>query len=119
MGVLLMYINVRSAEDTSSYPQRDGIPADILADTLNCSEVEYTDRCVAFFHALFDTLRSELVKLSASEGTPRKVIDAWSEKMCRLDSNNRAEFFKVLHRKYKKVSRNSANVPVSFLKILY
>ncbi|KAF8598013.1 hypothetical protein BDV93DRAFT_526995 [Ceratobasidium sp. AG-I] len=104
--VLVVYMNARPLDHTKSYPRRDAIPADILTMGLGCSADELTDRYVAFFHALFDALRSWLSRISTKSKPPVEVIQTWSEWMCNLESTYRKLFFKDLKAKYQTILSN-------------
>lgn len=101
--VIVMYLNVRPIGDTNSYPPRDNIPASILT-TLDDSAENYTDRCVAFFHALFDTMRSTLKDLSKLGAGRVEVVKTWSKIMCEVSSPSRTMFFAQLQTKFDAVS---------------
>lgn len=102
--VIVVYINLRLVDDYNSYPRRDAIPANILASNLECSLDEYSDRCVAFFHALFEILLSTLKRISAGKNDYRKVVEAWSKDMCDMESPARIKFFKEIQTRYDEVS---------------
>ncbi|QRV82491.1 hypothetical protein RhiJN_10506 [Ceratobasidium sp. AG-Ba] len=99
-NVIVLYMNIRGLTETNSYPPRDDIVADILTRGLDDSADNYSDRCVSFFIALFDTLRMFIGRYQLAS---KNVVEAWSSDMCQLDNLQRARFFSELHRQYTSV----------------
>ncbi|KAG9107111.1 hypothetical protein FRC07_008691, partial [Ceratobasidium sp. 392] len=101
-GVVVIYLNIRNEQETNAYPPRDTIPADILTRQLGCSKEDYTDRCVAFFTAMFKALKARLEEYSRSRSSREDIISAWSLDTCKIGSKSRANFFERLRSEYDK-----------------
>lgn len=100
---MVLYINIRDIKDTNSFPDRDPIPANILATHLDCLEHDYSDRCMAFFTATFTALHDFLRSYETAVGTG-KIVERWNRDMCDMQSPARARFFEKLRNEYKAVS---------------
>ncbi|QRV97720.1 U3 small nucleolar RNA-associated protein 14 [Ceratobasidium sp. AG-Ba] len=107
-NVIVVYMNIRDhgrSEDGAPRPPRDVIPADILTKKLECSEDEYSDRCIAFLIGLFMVLAKRLEAYSVQYHSRDQIARAWSNDMCELKDNvQRTRFFVELKRCYKAVS---------------
>jgi hypothetical protein len=101
--VIVLYMNIRPKPEYNSYPPRDTIPADILTKYRYCSELEYTDRCVAFFTATFVLLKQRLLAISQQQPSREGVVKSWSSHMTKMESQSRADFFEELEQQYNKV----------------
>jgi hypothetical protein len=55
----VLYMNLCEPSD-SGFPKRDIVPAHILTEDMDCSQVEHTARCCALFAAIFYTLQQDL-----------------------------------------------------------
>ncbi|KAG9313087.1 hypothetical protein JVU11DRAFT_6531 [Chiua virens] len=88
-NVFVLYMNIRSPEDTQGYPPRDDIPANILTARYN-TEQEYSMRCRAFFAAVFKVL-----------GRLPWTLD-WCRKMRDIGNIARTEFFLELEDEFGK-----------------
>lgn len=100
--VLGLYINVRPAEETLTYPLRDDIPANILAPS-NATLEDYKAKCYAFFTAIFTVLRRRLRQMGAANLPPETIITTWSQGMCNLESTQRKEFFNHVQSEFTKL----------------
>ncbi|QRV97706.1 U3 small nucleolar RNA-associated protein 14 [Ceratobasidium sp. AG-Ba] len=107
-NVIVVYMNIREhgrSEDGAPRPPRDDIPADILTKKLECSEDEYSDRCIAFLIGLFMVLAKCLEAYSVQYHSRDQIARAWSNDMCELKDNvQRTRFFVELKRCYKAAS---------------
>lgn len=107
-------MNIRDDDDKNSFPNRDDIPANILAPGQKSTEDSYSDRCMAFFTAIFVTLRYTLS--SYGESDPKKVFETWNLGMCEMDSPARKTFFEKLKANYDVVSNClSTTVEISLM----
>ncbi|QRW11497.1 hypothetical protein RhiLY_10496 [Ceratobasidium sp. AG-Ba] len=99
-NVIVVYMNIRMSgrsEDGVPYPPRDDIPANILTKELECSEDEYSDRCIAFLSSLFTVLAKHLKHYSDQYHSRDQIVRAWSNEMCELkDTIHRTLFFQEL-----------------------
>ncbi|KAG9094122.1 hypothetical protein FRC06_011141 [Ceratobasidium sp. 370] len=102
-GVVVLYMNIRGIKEVNAYPSRDTIPADILTTKLECSEEDYTCRTVAFFTALFRTLKDQLETYAKVHSSREDVIKAWSSDMCKMGNRARTEFFEKLEKQHNQV----------------
>ncbi|KAG9313098.1 hypothetical protein JVU11DRAFT_6543 [Chiua virens] len=108
-NVFVLYMNIRSPEDTQGYPPRDDIPANILTARYN-TEQEYSMRCRAFFAAVFKVL-----------GRLPWTLD-WCHKMRDIGNIARTEFFLELEDEFGKVLRamsSSSSSPTEIMKEYY
>ncbi|QRV97749.1 hypothetical protein RhiJN_25768 [Ceratobasidium sp. AG-Ba] len=101
-GTLVLYMNIRGKDDGNSYPPRDPVPSQLLAENLDPSAEEYTTRCVAFFIALFRTLKRYLTRKFTTNHTREQVVEACSSTMCVMGNRTRASFFRHLSRESAK-----------------
>jgi hypothetical protein len=95
-------MNIREPSD-SGFPKRDLVPARILTEDMDCSQVEYTARCCALFAAIFHTLKQDL-SAKASSDSPRTTIKFWNDQMCNMRSLSRTKFFERVQTRYQMVS---------------
>ncbi|KAG9318017.1 hypothetical protein JVU11DRAFT_80 [Chiua virens] len=106
-NVCVLYMNIRSPEDTQGHPPRDSIPADILTARCN-TEQEYSIRYRAFFAAVFKVL-----------GRLPWTLD-WREKMRDIGNIARTEFFLQLEDEFDKVrTEMSSSSPTRIMKEYY
>jgi hypothetical protein len=98
-------MNLREPSDRG-FPERDLVPARILTEDMDCSSVEYTDRCCALFAAMFQTLQQDLsAKLpSLRSGSAGAAIKSWNDHMCDMGSETRTKFFEEVQSRYQLVS---------------
>ena len=97
--MVVIYINLREADDHSGFPMRDDIPSQILT-RFPPTKWEYQIVCYVFFIALFEALDECLTS------TRENVMD-WVRNMCDLcgqpGSLARTEFFEKVKAMYAKV----------------
>ncbi|KAG9313113.1 hypothetical protein JVU11DRAFT_6563 [Chiua virens] len=109
--VCVLYMNIRSPEDTQGDaqgdPPRDDIPANILTAYCN-TEREYSTRCRAFFAAVFKVL-----------GRLPWTLD-WCENMRDIGNIARTQFFLELQDEFGKVLREmSSSSPTKIMEEYY
>lgn len=97
----MLYMNIREPSD-SGFPKRDLVPARILTEDMDCSQVEYTARCCALFAAIFHTLKQDL-SAKASSDSPRTTIKFWNDQMCNMRSPSRTKFFERVQTRYQMI----------------
>ncbi|KAH7904560.1 hypothetical protein BJ138DRAFT_1166310 [Hygrophoropsis aurantiaca] len=108
-GVIVIYMNLRSVDDRG-YPERDNVPATILADLMEAEAVtedEYFARCCRFFEALFKTIQAKFEQAPQDVETKREYIRNWSDSMCTMGSESRAAFFDTVQAQYNEIHMRS------------
>ncbi|KAF9234793.1 hypothetical protein BU15DRAFT_65422 [Melanogaster broomeanus] len=91
--VLVLYMNLRPAQDKSGFPDRDPIPAMLLTEYYTTTE-DYSTRCCAFFTAIFRTLRDTLSReVQNAAGDEQSAVRQWNKDMSTLGSTQRHKFF--------------------------
>ncbi|KAF9232755.1 hypothetical protein BU15DRAFT_67188 [Melanogaster broomeanus] len=91
--VLVLYMNLRPAEDKTGFPDRDPIPAGLLTPD-NMTAEAYGTRCCAFFTAIFRSLLDTLSRaVRDAAGDELSAVREWNKDMSDLCSTHRHEFF--------------------------
>ncbi|KAF8606195.1 hypothetical protein BDV93DRAFT_604711 [Ceratobasidium sp. AG-I] len=99
-GVMVLYMNIRDSDDDNSFPLRDEVPARILTKDLNYNQEDYSDRCMAFFTAIFNTVAYALHSYPKPKSADQ-VIEHWNGQMCEMGSSARVTFFKKIKKNYQ------------------
>ncbi|KAF9232686.1 hypothetical protein BU15DRAFT_67236 [Melanogaster broomeanus] len=91
--VLVLYMNLRPAEDETGFPDRDPIPAGLLTPD-NMTAEAYGTRCCAFFTAIFRSLIDSFSRaVRDAAGDEPSGIREWNKHMSDLCSTHRHKFF--------------------------
>ncbi|KAF9244221.1 hypothetical protein BU15DRAFT_59546 [Melanogaster broomeanus] len=91
--ILVLYMNLRPAQDKSGFPDRDPIPAMLLTEYYTTS-ADYNTRCCAFFTAIFRTLRDTLSReVQNAAGDEQSAVRQWNKDMSTLGSTQCHKFF--------------------------
>ncbi|KAG9082438.1 hypothetical protein FRC06_005070, partial [Ceratobasidium sp. 370] len=111
-GAIVVYLNIRSKEGGSPYPDRDEVPAKILTEGIKeLSEKQYNRRCTAILTALLRVLKMFLLNFWKACGTRERVVEIWSQHMCDMTSNSRRIFFLEVEKVYEEIMKGFGKAP--------
>ncbi|KAH7884825.1 hypothetical protein F5I97DRAFT_1929649 [Phlebopus sp. FC_14] len=99
--VVVVYMNLRGKTERSGFPQRDDFPARALTENIDESEEQYTQRCCAFWIAIFHTLTRDLGNVLS--GKVAEAISNWNDEMSDMGSEKRRAFFEQAQQEYEKM----------------
>ena len=103
---MVLYMNLRPADDSKNFPLHDEVPARILTEGLNTTTVDYEIRCCAFFTAVFKTLREDLLRsLERVLNDFDQAVRLWNADMHVDSPEARNEFFERVRSECEKVCR--------------
>ena len=103
---MVLYMNLRPADDSNNFPLRDKVPAQILMEGLDTTMVDYEIRCCAFLTAVFKTLREDLLRLLERDlNNFDQVVRLWNTTMHVDSPKARNKFFERVRFESEKVCR--------------
>ena len=103
---MVLYMNLRPADVSNSFPLRNEVPTRILTEKLNTTTVDYEIRCCVFFAAIFNALQEDLsMFLERGVDDFDKAVHLWNTDMHIDSSEARHKFFERVRSKFEKVCK--------------